>query len=68
MKNKQTVSFMTCFDSFAEVQEYAALVKDPTIILHMYYGDKELFAVCGQESLTAISEAFSDEVLKEKNT
>lgn len=66
MRNKQTVSFINCFDSFAEVQECAALIKDPTIILHMYYGDKELFAVCGQGSLTMISEAFSDEVLKEK--
>ncbi len=67
MKNKQTVSFINCFDSFSVAQDMAKTFNNPTIILHMCYGDKELFAVCGQESLTAISEAFSDEVSKEKN-
>ncbi len=66
MKNKQTVSLINCFDSFSMVQDMAKTFNNPTIILHMYYGDKELFAICGQELLTAVNEAFSDEVLKEK--
>jgi hypothetical protein len=67
VKNKQTVSFINCFDSFSVAQDMAKTFNNPSIILHMHYGNKELFAICGQEALTMISETFSDEVLKEKN-
>jgi len=67
LKNKQTVTFLNCYDSFAEAQRLAKKTMGPTIILHMQYGNIELFAHCDEESLTMISEAFSDEVLKGKN-
>ncbi len=59
MKNKQTVTFLNCFDSFAAAQEHAMLIKDATIVLHMYYGDKELFAVCDQNSVDEIVDALA---------
>jgi hypothetical protein len=67
LKNKQTVSFINCFDSFSMAQDMAKTFSNPSIILHMYYGDKEIFAICGQESITMINQTFSDEVLKEKS-
>jgi hypothetical protein len=32
----------------------------------MSYGDKELFAICVDRDVSMITEAFADEVLKEK--
>ena len=66
MRNKQTVSFINCFDSFSVAQDMAKTFSNPTIILHMSYGDKELFAICVDRDVSMITEAFADEVLKEK--
>jgi hypothetical protein len=45
------------------------LIKDATIVLHMYYGDKELFAVCDQNSVDVVIDALASEArLQEKNT
>ena len=64
MKNKQTVTFLNCFDSFSVAQDMVKTFSNPTIILHMSYGDKELFAICGNEDVSMITETFADEILE----